>query len=232
MVHDVFFAPIILDALRSTDPLHSLQEAFQTIKDLGKIPEFHKGWAQFGDFMGEVKRELRSLASCDDDADTDSLDFLEAILSSPRHVEDLDRELVHRPDLRIRLDALRRVVTAFGPLDSSVDVVVHRRELEFVRARLVSPGESTVIPGLVPGEYRVTFSTGRLLWEGRLEEADLLIRTSSRPEPLRLAAEGVGDKSHPSRVIACHAGGIVLRTFSGLENGSLEIILEGSVQTP
>ena len=232
MVHDVFFIPILLDALQGRDPLQAIQEAFRTIEAMGKKAKFRKGWAQFCDFMGKVKRELAALASCDDDADTGFLDLLEAVLSSPRHVEQLDRGLVHRPDLRIRLDLLRRVVTAFAPLDSPVDVVLHREELELVRARLVSPGESTVIPGLVPGAYRVTFSTGRLLWEGRLEEADLLIRKSSRPEPLRLAAEGVGDKSHSSRVIACHAGGIVLRTFPGLESGSLEVILEGNVQTP
>lgn len=225
MAHKLYFIPILLDALGAPDPLRSLREAFQTIEALGQDPEYRDDYAQFRDFMVAVHNEMRMLPSVEDEANIESLVLLEAVLFGSRHVRELHRKLVHRPDLRIRLEAFRRAHSEYTAPQTCVELVLYRRETEILRARLASPGDTVSAPGLAPDAYRVAFSTGRLIWEGRLEEADLLVTQGPQSRPLRLAAAAEGDTGQPTREIACYDGAILLRTYAGLENGALEIAL-------
>ena len=56
MSNDLYFLPIIADALRQAEPKEALRAAFEEIKALGQHPQYEQGFLQFQRFMAEVKK--------------------------------------------------------------------------------------------------------------------------------------------------------------------------------
>ena len=77
--------------------------------------------------------------------------------------------------------------------------------------------------GVLPGLYRLRLSTGRLLWEGRLGEEDLLWRRAFPGECLQLAASTGDGERRVSRRIEMLGGEVVLSLLPGVETGAIEI---------
>lgn len=51
MSEDLYFLPLIQQALLAADPKTAMARAFRQIRALGRRPEYHRGWRQFLRFM-------------------------------------------------------------------------------------------------------------------------------------------------------------------------------------
>lgn len=78
------------------------------------------------------------------------------------------------------------------------------------------------VGGITPGAYRLSFDTGRVLWQGNLTAQELLWDKAFPGQPLRMAADSDHARRCPSREIPL-LGGVIVRVYPGMEAGVLEI---------
>ncbi len=64
---DLFFMPLIANALQKPDPKKALQDAFEQIEELGRQPEYKQGFRQFQMFMTQIKRNIDARTSPPED---------------------------------------------------------------------------------------------------------------------------------------------------------------------
>lgn len=76
---------------------------------------------------------------------------------------------------------------------------------------------------LKPGTYCLRCDTGRVLWEGRLVDSDLLWAKAFPGQPLKMAADTGHNRAKPTQSIALLHGALMLRIFAGIEDGMLEV---------
>jgi hypothetical protein len=115
-------------------------------------------------------------------------------------------------------------------------------ELDFMRLELIIErsgkilntfliGESPskqIIKNAKPGTYTIKLNTGRVLWEDRLTEKDLLWVYAFPEEGLPLAAD-TGDRNPiRTREVKILDGELILRVYPGLEAGRLDLEIRGT----
>ena len=84
------------------------------------------------------------------------------------------------------------------------------------------PAHRTV-DGIHPGLYTLKLDSGMVIWEGQLSARDLIWAEAFGGKNLDLAAETFDIRRRPARKIEVSEAAVTLRTFAGLETGSLEI---------
>jgi hypothetical protein len=81
------------------------------------------------------------------------------------------------------------------------------------------------IGNIVPGRYQLKLNTGRIIWEGELTPEELIWSEAFPEQKLELAAETIDAEKTPTREIMVWDGEIIIRTYAGIESGSIEIKL-------
>jgi len=221
MNHNLYFVPILAQALEEPDRGASLRKAFETIERLGQEPGYQEGYRNFCQFMAEILMHRRLL----DEHDLRMV-ALERVTDSPSEVkrsEPLLAQLLGRGRwLKDEYEALAQTCKA-RPEGFALQLLVGGRsiaELTFETAR----GRRTV-NAVRPGHYVLRLDTGLVLWEETLSAADLLWTEAFGGKELALAAEAGQVRRRPSRELKIPNTGLILRTFPGIECGSLEIEL-------
>ena len=100
------------------------------------------------------------------------------------------------------------------------------RNNRIIKALTLDKKSNYRIGKIIAGTYTVKLSTGRVLWEGRLTENDLLIEMNGKDENVRLAADSEKSQPVPSRSIKLLAGMVILRIFAGFKAGTMQIELK------
>jgi hypothetical protein len=185
MSKDLYFLPIIGDALRHPEPKMGLTAAIEEIKNLGKRPEYERGFLQFLRFMAEVRRNWEKRSQ-------ESGDFASQFL--------------------------RRIP----------EIIVERNEKAIGSVRCESLRFTKEIRGLKPGHYVVRMDTGRILWQGGLNEQDLICPPAFQREALDLAADTGEIAEKMTREITLLNGELTIRFFSEDDSGRLELEIKDS----
>jgi hypothetical protein len=218
MAHELYFLPILLDALDATQCREALREAFSKIIVLGREPGYELGYTRFKEFM-KIVGEGTSL---DEQSDSDHavVQFLISFCKqmSPRGV--LSTDLQTDPILYKRCQRLVSELQQLMPDQITLEIVVESGEEVLARLDACQEGTLGRVRHIRPGTYRLSLSTGRRLWEGILTRSDLLCEG----RPLALAADENGLAGEPAREIAMLSGEIVVKVYRGLESGVLEIV--------
>ena len=81
------------------------------------------------------------------------------------------------------------------------------------------------VENILPGTYRLRLDTGLILWEGRINEREVLWTRAFPGEPLPMAADTGADAAGPTRTVDLTRTGILLRIYAGVEAGTMEIQL-------
>ena len=201
MSKDLYFIPIIAQALEAPNVEAALHEAFEQIQAMGQKAEYEQGRLQFEAFLELVNqyREHERQAVLD-------------VISSDRRWKDeydqfiSDIERQHSASTTTRITLLR----AGAPL-GSVEVTDN-----LGRGR---------IDHVAPGAYSLQLDTGRVVWEGTLTEEDLFWTRAFPGQPLPLAADMGERRAEVTRRFSIFDGEIVLAVCAGPESGSIEIIV-------
>lgn len=102
-------------------------------------------------------------------------------------------------------------------------------ELESNILAAIVPSRAThevLVPDILPGEYTIRLSTGRVLWSARLHSADLRWSEAFPQAPLRLAADTAETDRLCTREMRLLDGEILVRVYPGVDVGTIGITVD------
>jgi hypothetical protein len=218
MSENLYFMPIIAQGLQERDSKKALREGFCEIKRLGTKKRYAEGFSNFQLFMDSAYRHHKTTTmdcACELIAQlvTGTFD------GNLKEAKTLLEFIKSHPDLKMRYESIRRMEEDEGsgwsfPLigvssDRGYDVTMEFKEV---------PGSES-FEGVLPGNYKIGLvNTGWTIWLGELTARELIATD------LRLAAGD--DEGRPtSQKDLLDNGEVILRTYAGIESGSIEIEL-------
>ena len=224
MTEDLYFIPVLDKAFRQTKPWVALKDAFDEIKRLGKQEQYREGFVNFVRFMGQICKyqELRksdSMRQLIAEIATETFDGTE------KEKQAVIKVIMSRAEFKAECETICK--EAGVDQDKYTDVVIQ----VFCQKRLIGEKAFTKIPdrksieGILPGSYMFRLNIGRVIWQGNLTGKDLIWIEAFGAKRLDLAAETENNKRIPTRKIVLLGGDVVLRTFAGVESGSIEVEL-------
>lgn len=206
MPNDLYFIPILFDALGSADIGESLRQAFADIVRLGKDPRLARGYRQFLIFM-TAALEGGSETVRDGLADG-STEVMAGLRAFPGW-EDLWQEL--QTDLDIRGE------------DLSIRLVLRSQADPPEIVEMPFPEEGCCFPGVVPGRYELAVDSGRVLWEATLGPEHVLLAYAFPGTPLQMAADTGQEPAPPTLRKRVLDGALEISVFPGRRSGRLEV---------
>lgn len=219
MKDDSYFISPIVTALNQPDWRTRLERALRWIVEEGKTKRSSQGFRQFLVFWAAttadpsrgVKVEPlvqgRSLPNS-----ADSIVELERELAAIRGLEGLFRHIAQESG-RDGAGLLEVELVLDGYPDGP-------------RRRHVSPSSrSCVFGNLKAGNYQLALGTGRVLWRGRLAQADVVWESAPPESPLQLAAGGGDEVAQPSKELSLLDGEVLVEIYPGQEYGQMEATL-------
>lgn len=232
MNDNLYFIPIITEALQKTDPKKSLRRVFDRIQSLGERPQYRVGFKQFERFMAIVESGLDTGNDDLDEADAMSTLITELVTDMFEGGDDERQKALNvirsQPQWRKEYGNLTTEMDQLNQRPSGFMFLVFRENRRFGSVVFSKIPESKMIENITSGSYSISLDNGRLIWEGRLTERDLLWTRAFPGKALQLAADTGERKGHPSKTFRCIEGGIGIRVFPGIESGSIEITLNTS----
>jgi len=218
---ELFFIPILAEALKGPDMQQVLETAFATIDQLGHEDQYQEGYRNFQAFMAEVDARRNILRE-----QGLRMAILMSTGGASAETEEwktiMDSHLRRSPRLEAEYDALREAmrICVRAPV---LQLLREGRQIGEVTFETV-PGRRA-IDGIRPGRYSLRTDTGLIIWEGELTSKDLIWTDAFGGRDLALAAEAGEIQHRPPSAIHVPEAGVILRIFPGLEGGSLEIEL-------
>jgi hypothetical protein len=224
MNEDLYFIPIIDMAFRQAEPETALKNAFDEIKRLGKQKQYTEGFSNFKSFMGQVCKyqqlqESDSMHQLIAEIATETFDGTE------KEKQAVLKSIMSHPEFKVMHEALCRGAGEDSDRQATVLIqFVSGKRLIGELAFAEIPGRKS-IEGILPGSYTLKLDIGRVIWEGDLTGKDLIWTEAFGAKKLDLAAETEKIKRQPARKVVLLAGDVILRTFAGVESGSIEVEL-------
>ena len=226
MSEPLYFIAIIAGSLRQTDPEDALRAAFEKIDRLGRQPRYAEDYQQFIRFMSEVCSQYG--ARFDDDEES-IVDVLAALLveRATRDPEDMEEvtgaEKQNASRWQADYERLWNNLRSTMVRPPVCEVIVQRDGNPIATCPLDASETPRSVSGILPGDYSFVLETGRVLWEGHLDERDLLWTRAFPAGPLRMVADTGRSARSPTRQLELLEGALVVCVYPDLESGSLEI---------
>ena len=229
MSDDLYFMRLIIEAAEDPDPQWALKAAFQQIEQMGREPRYRRGYLQFQSFVEKVVRYSTPRQERRARLEKDLVQALTIEVAAEVLEADPDEERLALKTIRSHprwLDEYESWHSQFRefprPARGATILVVREGRPVGTMVLLTIPGSSS-IGGLIPGGYSVVLETGRLLWEGKLTDRDLLWSKAFPGQDLDLAAKTDGFPVEPSKEVLLLDGELILRIVPGVEAGKMEL---------
>jgi hypothetical protein len=225
MDNSLYFLPSLMETPQHPKPQQSLEDAFARIQELGTQDGYSEGFSNFRRFMGIA-------CSHGDAADTDYARALIAelatgIFEGPEQENLLLAVIGSHPAWKAEYEEMCAEQAGQSPSRESMPAIgvfgpagqVGEMVFEHVPGRIS-------MDGILPGVYLLRLSnTGRVLWEGDLTAKDLIWTAAYGARNLDLAAQTEDAERPSTHKWVLWGGDVILRTFAGIENGTIEIEL-------
>ena len=220
----LYFIPILERALEQADVDWALDAAFDEITRTGACEPYGEGYGNFKWFMEVVYSHLKAVAGHDVPRR-----IAEAAAGTP---DPGDQEDATRPQIvngpREENDAFE----SFGNERTSGRFALDRPSIQVLSRKSIIgqlhfdrvPSRGS-IDGIVPGHYVLKLlNTGWTIWHGELTGRELILTEAYGEVDLCLAAGAEGGPP-TSEIDLLNDGEITLRTYAGIEAGTIEIEL-------
>ena len=224
MNEDLYFIPVLDKAFREAEPEAALKNAFDKIERLGKQKQYREGFSNFRRFMGQVCKyqelwERDSIRQLIAEIATGTFEGTE------KEKQAALKSIMSHPEFKAKYEAVcREVGEDSGKRTTAViQVFCEKRLIGKMTFREALDRKS--IEGIFPGRYTLKLDIGRVIWEGNLTGKDLIWTEAFGTRKLDLAAETEDIEKQPVRKIVLLGGDVILRTFAGVESGSIEVEL-------
>ncbi|MFH1614963.1 MAG: hypothetical protein ABIG61_07755 [Planctomycetota bacterium] len=217
MNNELYFIPILQEALKQPDRQKALSDALYKIDRFGKSERFKEGFQNFISFVTEsyqrhyLIEENQSLRQI--------VDLLSESFES-LYPETNGVELSGRGWKEKYLK-----IAAFSQSTLPLEITIFGNNQLVGSVSLAQNNKSQKFSGITPGNYTIRFSTGRTLWKGEIIEKDLMARKTLDGQIIKLAADSGDFKARPSRIVTILKDQVVLKIFKGLYSGVIQIEL-------
>ena len=225
---NLFFVPILAEALRSSSPKEALLEAFQRIQELGQEEKYQEGLSQFEQFMERATWHQGARAEDVSAAGSDIAYELSVEIASDTFAgEEAEKEaaldlILSRQEWRETYEELCEEFRKLASVEMPPTAIVVERDGGPIAEVVLGAGRG-YIGNLQPGHYVLRTSSGRVIWRGDLTEKELLWTDAYPDRALDLAASTAEDVREPTVENLLLDGEVVLRVFAGIESGGMEI---------
>jgi len=225
MKDDLYFIPILLDALSGPDRAARIRRAFDIIVAQGSEPRYKRGYAQFLGFMNAVDAFRRRDEARQRIPMSGSESDMHAMCDDQDEIWDLLELLADLPELEGMMDTIKAELMVTPPPPLAIELVLVKDGEPLRRCEMSGAVPVAVLPGILPGVYRLSSAAGRVIWEAELCETDLLLACAFPSRPLKAAAATDDVSETPSRDVPLLGGTLLVRVFPGRDTGRLEIRL-------
>lgn len=194
----LFFIPIIARALENSNPQKAIEAAFDEIEDMGRLKEYSVGFRQFVELIKTVIKQSGK--------DQQIKPQLQRIVIQ-RLIYDLTAD-THKKDSHLSPE-----------ISAEIEILKNN---QILKSLPISPNIVSLKP-VLPDDYLIRLSTGRILWEGKFAKEDLIWAFAFQEKDIKMAAATDIHKRTPTRTIQLLNGEIILKVFAGIEAGEIKI---------
>lgn len=231
MTNDLYFIPMIADALREVDPEIALMKAIEEIVSLGKRPQYERGFTHFQRFMAEVKKHRERPSQKPEDYAFEVIRRLALQVAGGLLEEDEARAVLGmtglKPPWQEELEKLCKE-TSESEMHRLPEIIIEKNGECIASIPCETLPVTTEIENVKPGFYAVKLDTGRLIWEEELTEHELLWIYAFPEQALDLAADTEETVERPTREVTLLGEHLIIRVFPGAESGCLQLKIGGS----
>ena len=229
MTDDMYFLPLLAEALHQKNPKAALREAFTKIQELGGKPAYKQGFLQFKRFIASVRDFSEKPFSLPDNFPQELvrdllLPLAIGLFEDDQKEEQALRDLINSiPAWKEEFENLQAEASKSEATDGPLKIILMRDDEIICSVPIESSRITTMIKNVKPGSYELKLDTGRVIWEGRLSEEDLLWTYAFPHEDLALAADTGDAVLRVSREIKLLNGEVILRVYPEIESGRIEM---------
>ncbi|MFC1762902.1 hypothetical protein ACFL6U_12595 [Planctomycetota bacterium] len=224
MNKQLYFIPMLENALKQSHPGEALVGVFDKIKGLGDRKEYAGGYTNFKRFMGitstvyqhridnSVRQILLELAY-------GTPDMSEACRQAVQRLVQSKLEWTHE---------FQQLCEEFPPQDKNDlwPVVQVYRNNQLIDRLIFNESSCTRSTGqITPGFYHLKFNTGMTLWQGNLTTEHLIWTDAFSERNLDVAAASDDAPVESTLHTELHHGQTVIRVIPGIEWGAIEVTL-------
>jgi uncharacterized protein YaaR (DUF327 family) len=236
MSNELYFISIIAKALQQKDAEQSLKQAFEQIKSLGTRPDYEQGFEQFQRFMDTVNEHVKTKVPGERFRDELAKELIVELAtdtfdgSSEEKKKALDI-IRSNPQWQEEYDTLVNEIEELSQVPESIEVVISRNNKPFKSVSFDDVPGSKTIERITAGLYKISFASGQTIWEGKLDEHDLVWASAYPGRPFDLAADTAGRQPKPVKQISLFDGDIIIRIYPSIESGSMNITINKAMDT-
>lgn len=226
MNESLYFIPIIEAALRKAGSAAALIKAFDEIQRKGRQKRYREGFRNFELFMDLAYRHYQIInEGC-------LGELMVQLAAGTIEATELEKELllsVISSDSKLQ-SQYQQIISASRQDDAIAYPIIELHTEKKMAGQITFAREQSrgYIRNLCPGQYTLKLAnTNRVIWKGHLTGKDLLWFQAYGTAALELAAETEGVRRKVTHEITLPNAGIIMRSFAGIESGSIEIELIG-----
>ena len=229
MTDDLYFLPLLAEALEQKNSKAALREAFIKIQEMGEKSPYKQGFLQFKRFIASVRDFSEKPFSLPEDIPPELirdllLPLATGLFEGDQKEDQALRDLINsRPAWKEEFENLQAEASKSEATHESLKIILMRDDEIICSVSIESPRTTKMIKNVKPGHYELKLDTGRVIWEGRLSEEDLLWTYAFPHEDLALAADTGDAVLRMSREIKLLNGEVILRVYPEIESGRIEM---------
>jgi hypothetical protein len=232
MSKDLYFIPIIAEALQAPNAEEALCRAFEQIRSLGQKAEYKQGLLQFEEFIRLVNH-YRGQGPLISSEETMIKTLMIELATDTFEGAGQERQVIldaisSRRDWKDRYDQLVADIERLNRTTATTRLALLRDGKPVGLVEVIEGLGRGMIDNVTAAHYSLEIESGRVIWQEALTEQDLVWTEAFPGQPLPLAADTGELQTRATRQFNLLAGEIVLQVFAGLESGSIEIIVNTS----
>jgi len=227
-MNNLYFIRLIAKAFEQPDIKTALKEAFNQIELLGQTPQYKQGYLRFQRFMAEVKQISETEDFLNAMVHDLSVQLATGLFEAVEDEKKAALELINsRPLWREEYAMLCEDSEKAESFIEEINVIMEKDGNILCCFPVEDKSVTRHIHNIKPGNYTVKLDTGRIIWEDRLTERDLLWVYAYPEQGLRLAADTGESIALKTRDIQLLDGDITVEVYPGIESGRIELKLRG-----
>ena len=231
MHEDLYFIPLIAQALQDEDPASALVKVFDKVVTLGRQPSHERGYRQFRRFMDAVVRHAETNQPSEYDLSPEVVEVLAGELAGDEadgdaeQLQDAIASILSHPQWRQAYEQASAEIHGIADRSEPICVCIEKDGAPIAQILLDRAGPFTEVTNIIAGQYEIKLDTGRMLWSGPITEQDLVWSKAYPGRPLKAAADTAASQDKPTRRISLLDGALTLCVYPGPESGLLQIQL-------
>ena len=230
--NNLYFIPILAKAFEGPDRTMAFKNALSEIIRLGESAGYKKGFKQFEQFIASGMQSL-SEDSGDSDDYTRLRDMvLQNLLTmlatdtfdGPEEVrESLLKRIQSNSDLASRYQELLEELSPEN--EPPLEVELYKNDELLSTQHLPSEQQGVSFDQIDPGNYSIRLSNGRVLWEGDVEEKDVIWKSAYPEKEYPMVAATEKDESNRTKSFKLLKREMTLNFYAGMESGRIALFL-------